>query len=403
MMTSPHCRPACCALRACGTTLALTLLLDASAAAQQPVEVPLDAEHWTLAGDSLRFGSFLGRQSLYLGKGVALARGVELRDGTIEFDMAMVGRTRFLAPVFRARSADAFEMVMFRPVASGTIEAVQYQAGLNGGGTWQLFHGPDANATAELPRDRWVRVRVELAGVTAKVYLGDDPKPVLTVPRLALGYGSGGIGFWAGSFGNGAYFSNLRYTPDPRGYAAPAPADFAPGTVLDWELSGDRDAAAVRPGVLPDAASLRWEPVRAEPWKLHNGKPLGLVIISRYRRSPETGAPSDPDSVMGGRVPRSKVVYARTYVDADRDEYRRLHFGYSDGVVVFANGRPLFSGMNPYPFRDLGGVMETVGEAVYLPLRKGRNEIVLAVTEFFGGWGVWARLDPPSMSVPAGH
>jgi hypothetical protein len=49
--------------------------------------------------------------------------------------------------------------------------------------------------------------------------------------------------------------------------------------------------------------------------------------------------------------------------------------------------------------RDLGGLMETVGEAVYLPLQKGRNEIVLAVTEFVGGWGFRARLDPASRAI----
>jgi hypothetical protein len=49
--------------------------------------------------------------------------------------------------------------------------------------------------------------------------------------------------------------------------------------------------------------------------------------------------------------------------------------------------------MNPFPLRALAGVMESTGEAVYLPLQVGRNEIVLAVMEFFGGWGFWTRLD----------
>ena len=381
-------------------TIALMTLLAATAAAQTaPVEIPLAADRWALHGDSLRFGTFLGQPSLYLGRGLALARDVELRDGTIEFDMATAGRMRFLGLAFRARSADAVEMIFFRPGASGTIEAVQYQAGLNGGGTWQLFHGPDANAAAELPRERWIHVRVELAGVTATLYLGDDPKPALTVPRLALGDAGGGIGFWTGSFGNGGYFANLRYTVDPRPHAAAPRPELAPGTVTDWELSDALDAAALQPGVLPSLRALRWEAVRAEPWKSYRDRPLGMVLVNRYRRSPDVGAPGDPDSVMDGRVPRARVVLARTYIESDRAEYRRMHFGYSDGVVVYANGRPLFFGMNPYPFRDLGGVMETVGEAVYLPLQKGRNEIVLAVTEFFGGWGFWARLDPASRAI----
>jgi hypothetical protein len=70
-----------------------------------------------------------------------------------------------------------------------------------------------------------------------------------------------------------------------------------------------------------------------------------------------------------------------------------MHFGYSDGIVIYANGQPLFFAMNPPFFRDLG-IMPTVGDAVYLPLKKGRNEIVVAVPELSGGWAFWARLDP---------
>ncbi len=38
--------------------------------------------------------------------------------------------------------------------------------------------------------------------------------------------------------------------------------------------------------------------------------------------------------------------------------------------------------------------MTRAGDAVYLPLKSGEDEIVLAVTELTGGWGFWARIDP---------
>jgi hypothetical protein len=99
------------------------------------------------------------------------------------------------------------------------------------------------------------------------------------------------------------------------------------------------------------------------------------------------------DSIMNGRVPGAKVVLARTVIDSDRDQVKRMHFGYANAVVVFVNGKPLYFGANPYGLRDLASVMERVGEAVYLPLLKGHNEIVLAVTDYFGGWGFWTRLE----------
>jgi hypothetical protein len=50
--------------------------------------------------------------------------------------------------------------------------------------------------------------------------------------------------------------------------------------------------------------------------------------------------------------------------------------------------------MNPAGLRDDLGIMARTGDAVYLPLQRGRNEIVFAVIEYTGGWAFGARLDP---------
>jgi hypothetical protein len=39
--------------------------------------------------------------------------------------------------------------------------------------------------------------------------------------------------------------------------------------------------------------------------------------------------------------------------------------------------------------------MDVEDDSVYLNLKKGRNEIVLAVAEYFGGWGFICRIDEP--------
>jgi hypothetical protein len=51
--------------------------------------------------------------------------------------------------------------------------------------------------------------------------------------------------------------------------------------------------------------------------------------------------------------------------------------------------------MNPGGLRDGLGVMAKAGDAVYLPLRRGQNQLVFAVVEGTGGWAYSARLDPP--------
>lgn len=231
------------------------------------------------------------------------------------------------------------------------------------------------------------------AGEVASVYLEGSDTPTLVVPRLA-GVAGTGVGIWMGNFGKGAYFSNFTVTPSPNAVAA-APAPPLPGGMItDWSLSQVLDAPAVTPGKLPPASQLAWQKVAAEP--------TGLVLINRYRVTPIASVPRDSatgevivDSLMGGRVRGSKVVFARTEITADRDGMRRMQFSYSDAIVVYANGQPLYFGMNAQGFRDDLGVMSPGGDAVYLPLKRGRNEIVVAVTEFSGGWAFWAKLDSP--------
>jgi hypothetical protein len=90
-----------------------------------------------------------------------------------------------------------------------------------------------------------------------------------------------------------------------------------------------------------------------------------------------------------------KVVYARTSIDADRDQVRRLLIGYSDDVSVFLNGRILYRGRSAQGFRDPGflGIVNPENDLVYLPLKRGSNELVLAVSELGGGWGFVCRLE----------
>ena len=92
--------------------------------------------------------------------------------------------------------------------------------------------------------------------------------------------------------------------------------------------------------------------------------------------------------------PGTKVLYARTTIESDRDQVQKLEIGYSDDVSVFLNGRILYRGRSAQNFRDPGflGIVNPENDALYLPLKKGSNELVLAVGELGGGWGFICRL-----------
>ena len=90
------------------------------------------------------------------------------------------------------------------------------------------------------------------------------------------------------------------------------------------------------------------------------------------------------------------LVFARSVVTASRAQQMKLAFAYSDRVHVFVNGRLVFAGDSTFQSRDPSflGIASLGPEAVYIELRPGPNEIVLAVAEKFGGWGFAARLEP---------
>ncbi|HEX5855399.1 MAG TPA: hypothetical protein VFZ57_07240, partial [Thermoanaerobaculia bacterium] len=189
------------------------------------------------------------------------------------------------------------------------------------------------------------------------------------------------------------YFSNfeIRITPDA-GWERHLPS-MPPGTLTKWSLSPSYDALArnlERPLSPSESDAIGWQDVEAEP--------PGLVVINRYRESPHPRVSFANDfSKRLEPQPGMKVVYARTSIDSDRDQVRKLSIGYSDDVSVFVNGRILYRGRSAQGFRDPGflGIVNPENDAVYIPLKKGRNELMLAVSELGGGWGFICRLGDP--------
>ncbi len=338
--------------------------------------------------DSSRNGrvvDYLGRRCLRVSKGLLYARGVDFQNGTIDVDMAPAANGRFLGVAFRVQSEDAYEVIFFRPGASGSTQAIQYTPALLGANAWQIYTGSGYTAAANIPRSQWIHVRIVVAGRVARLFLDNAAEPALVVPDLKLGHARGSIGFWGHS--GDACFSNLSYTPDSAAYAPEVIRDFLPGALTDWQLSEMFDATERDPATLPDARKLKWEKVEAEN--------PGMVVINRYRRSPNV-LPPEREERIRGHARRGNVVFARTTISSDRDQIRKMNFGYSDEVVIHWNGKPIYTGNNALSFRQPGflGLLDVDSDAVYLPLRQGDNELVLAVTEYFGGWGFICRLVP---------
>ena len=358
-------------------------------AQSQSVSVPADSPRWEFEGQA-KVEEHQGRKSIFLDGGAATIKDLELRDGVIDVDVSTPANRGFFGIQFRASEKNA-EWVYLRQHRSGYPDAMQYTPVLNTGLNWQIYNGPGFTGAVDIPKNEWLHLRLEVVGAQAKLYVKDMDKPALVMDDLKSGIQKGQIAL-AVLIGP-TYFSNfeVRSTPDApwERHLPPTPA----GTLTKWSISPAFDALErklERPLSLSESDAIHWQDVEAEP--------PGFVVLYRYRDAPHPRVTFANDfSKRLDPQPGMKVLYARTNIDSDRDQVKKLYIGYSDDVSVFLDGRILYRGRSAQNFRDPAflGIVNPENDAVYLPLKKGSNELVLAVSELGGGWGFICRLVDP--------
>jgi len=351
------------------------LLSHTAFADQQPIAFTSD--RWTMLDAEVV--EHLGRSCL---QGTAMLKDAAFDNGIIEFDIAVSGVRSFPGVTFRASSQLEYEEFYLRPHASGRPDATQYTPVFSGVSGWQLYNGKGFTAAAEIPTDEWIHVRLEILGKRARVFMHNNPVPVLTVTDLKHDVIKGPVGIKSRN-DSSAYFSNFSVTnTDDLDLPATSPPVIPRGLITHWQLSQPFAAARVRRDTYPTQTllqSIAWQPITAEP--------TGLVDVSRWIIRSSNGTP--------------ETVLARTELEAGEKRTVGLSFGYSDMVTVFLNGQPLFSGNSQFRSRSatyLGAV--SLNDAVFLPLAKGTNELLLILTESLGGWGFIAQLDNADLLAP---
>ncbi len=331
--------------------------------------VDFGSNRWTITAGKVQ--EHLGRQAF---QGTAFLNDVQFGDGTIEVDVAVVSDRARSYPglLFRVTPGQNWERFYIRPHRQMLYaDTLQYVPAYNGVDSWQLYSGPGYTAGAAIPVNAWFRVRIEISGDRARVFIGDSTDPALSIPRLSHGRSAGALGVM-GPVDGSAFFSNFSYRQgDPPDFEDMPPPDVAPGAIVDWQVSQPFRAGRIELDRTPEEQGLGdpgWRQVKADE--------NGLVDIGRlYPRSGE------PDA-----------VFAKTVLTAEKEEARKIDLGYSDIVSVFLNGRLLFQANSQYQGRD-SSFLGVVGyfDSLDLPLKKGDNELLLGVAEVSGGWGFKVR------------
>ena len=305
---------------------------------------------------------------------MAIVRGSAFLDGIIEFDIAFTGERGFMGACWRLQDPENYEEFYLRPHQSGNPDANQYQPVFHGIDAWQLYTGEGYCAPTQYVFNAWMHVKVVVSGSRAEVYIRDMEEPAVVVGALQRNPRTGAVGLTAGNFAPAA-FSRFSFTPvsSPTLKGTPAAARKArDGTVMHWLVSGLFPESTLT-AHLPKGAERRFS------WSSLRSEETGIANLARIQ----------------GTGRDSNTVFARVVLRSDHSQTVRMEFGFSDAVRIYLNGTALYGGNDMYRSRDYR-FLGTIGwfDEVYLPLKKGDNEVWMAVSENFGGWGVQARIGP---------
>jgi hypothetical protein len=351
-------------------SLLLIIYVNTSA---QTVKVSITPESWdTIGGKPLR-ETYLGKECLLIQKGAIIAKGTDLRDGIIEADISFPQQRGFPGFIFRIQDDHNMENFYVRPHQSGNPDATQYTPVFNDYAGWQLYHGEGYSKAFNFKFDQWHRVKIDMHGLQAEIYIDDMQTPLIKVTELLNGWKSGRFGFVSG--GVPFRIANVQYEikQGSAPAAIPVPANGIGGLVTQWQIASPIDRR-----LFDKNYELTKEIKDKLKWTTQTSWASGTIDLAKYIQPGDTG----------------KAIIAKLIIHSEKEQVKKISFGFSDFVTVYFNDKALFSGSDNFMSRDYR-FLGTIGffDVLFLPLKKGDNELWFVVSENFGGWGVKAKFE----------
>ena len=343
----------------------------------QKTTIPMDEAHWNVGSQDFKFQKYRGVPSLHLPQGQAELKDVEFQNGIIEFDIAFPQTRGFPGVKFRMQDDTNYEELYLRPHQSGNPDANQYTPVFNGLAGWQLYYGEGHAKAVKYNFDYnvqgWNHVKLIIHDTRGEVYINDMETPLFQIHELKHGNKKGPIALKGGAK---AIFANFSYTPSAasllklKGQNLPKPDA---GFITNWQISSPFEEANLHGLTRLDDKSLKdltWDKMETEF--------TGMLNVAR----------------TAVRQGKKNTVLVKLTVDSDKSQVKKLDFGFSDKVLAYINGNLVYGGSNIFGSRDYR-YLGTIGffDSLYVRLKKGKNDIVFALTENFGGWGLKARFE----------
>lgn len=216
---------------------ALIILVGVSSGIQAQT-IPLDTvDQFKLVNVNAETVTFKGRKALRVRDAAPTGTGdegrllvlpkTEFQDGIIEVELAgepgpgaPEGARGFVGMAFRiAADQSRFECIYLRPTNGRAEDQVRRNHSVQyisiPGFPWHLLRKdfPEKYETyVDLVPGEWTKVKIEVRGEKARLYVNGATQPILLVNDLKQGLTKGSLALWIGP-GTVAHFSNLRISP----------------------------------------------------------------------------------------------------------------------------------------------------------------------------------------------
>lgn len=375
------------------TTILPLLIYSAGAQKQKTkstgeVRIPMQPQYWEYDTAHIQFVTHKNIEAAYMKTGAPMfLKNQVFSNGSIEYDVELVNG--FPGITFRMsadrKHAENFYLRYFGTTSPENRTTLQYAAVIDNLSMWDITDEYQGGAMLKIPG--WNHVKIVVSGKQMKVYINEMNRAALFVPMLESGVLEGGIAFSGGQ----VTIANLVIRPGMVENIDPSPGYVAAYNdtryLRKWEVSPQmefpygKEVVHALPymGGTPVKAAL---PDSTTKWTKIVAEDRGIVNLSR----------------IFGRVENNgrRLAWLKTTIESDKAQERTLQIGFSDEIWLFVNGQVLYVDKNHFgsPGQKFPKGRCTIENAsVRLPLRPGKNEILIGLANYFFGWGIIARLD----------
>lgn len=338
-------------------------------------KVPLLPANWDVGKQKATFTKRDGMDVIKLDRGTIWTKNIDFADGIIEADLSVSPEKSLAGICFRGDEKGNAETIYLRVPLSGRDDATQYVPSFNNEANWQLY--PEHRAKYVFPQTGWVHMKIVVKANTAQLFMDTVAKPVLIITNLRTHNRSGKIGFTC--LGEET-FANLTLTPMTPSAPVAVAERHEVGLITQYQISQsytiDKQTKEVS---YPALMNLNWKTVNTDE--------DGLLDIGKYyvKQNIETYQSRSND-----------IVWLKQELVAEEPVTRRMNFDFSNRVWVFLNGQILYHGDHSFflkgPFYQGTIDKKFISDAIYLQLKKGKNELLIGISSVADGWGIISKV-----------